>query len=100
MTAAEPTPLDRMAEALYDRVVNVAAAGGASVGLLARQFAEVAAEALLAGDWLERVLGEHRIESTGRGEVTCRGCRERGWMSGTAFRAHQAAAIRAAGVGL
>lgn len=40
---------------------------------------------------LAEVLAEHAIECTGRGEVTCRGCRNQGWMSWHTYRAHVAA---------
>ena len=39
------------------------------------------------------VLNEHRIECTGPGEVTCRGCRERGWMGWYDFHRHLAERI-------
>jgi hypothetical protein len=45
---------------------------------------EVAIEAI------REVLGEHTIECTGIGEVTCRACRERSWMSWSVYRAHVA----------
>lgn len=45
-----------------------------------------------------RVLGEHRIECTGLEGVTCRGCRERGWMRWYEFERHQAAALAEAGL--
>lgn len=41
------------------------------------------------------LLAEHAIECTGPGEVTCRGCRERGWMSRTSYRAHLEAVLLA-----
>lgn len=34
------------------------------------------------------VLREHTSECTGLGEVSCRGCRERGWMSWSEYRGH------------
>lgn len=40
----------------------------------------------------------HRIECTGYEGVTCRSCRDKGWMSWTAFAAHQAHALAAAGL--
>jgi hypothetical protein len=36
------------------------------------------------------ILATHTIECTGPGEVTCRGCREAGWMSWYAYRQHVA----------
>lgn len=39
------------------------------------------------------VLAEHAIECTGRGEVSCGGCREAGWMTWRAYREHLADAI-------
>lgn len=48
---------------------------------------------------ITRVLGEHRIECTGLEGVTCRGCRERGWMSRYAFEQHHARALVAALLG-
>lgn len=47
-------------------------------------------------DTIIGVLAEHTIECTGVGEVSCRGCRETGWMSWTAYREHIADAIIAA----
>ena len=44
------------------------------------------------------VLTTHRIECTGPGEVTCRDCRDKGWMSWSAYRQHVADALLAAGV--
>lgn len=44
---------------------------------------------------LERVLATHRIECTGPGEVTCRDCRDMGWMSWSAFHGHVADAVLA-----
>lgn len=43
--------------------------------------------------WLTDLLTEHRIECTGPGEVTCRGCREKRWMSWHTYYAHLADAI-------
>lgn len=42
---------------------------------------------------LTSLLGEHTIECTGPGEVTCRGCRDRGWMSWAAYHVHVAAML-------
>lgn len=39
------------------------------------------------------VLAEHTIECTGLGEVSCRGCRESGWMSWSTYREHVAELI-------
>lgn len=47
---------------------------------------------------VQSVLADHNIECTGLGEVTCRGCRERGWMSWSEFREHQAHALADAGL--
>jgi hypothetical protein len=44
---------------------------------------------------LAEVLREHRIECTGPGEVTCRGCRGAGWMSWHAYHQHVAEAQKA-----
>lgn len=41
------------------------------------------------------VLRLHRIECTGPGEVTCRACRELGWMSWQLFYEHVADCIMA-----
>ena len=38
---------------------------------------------------------EHAIECTGVGEVSCRGCREAGWMSWATYREHLADAVLA-----
>jgi hypothetical protein len=46
---------------------------------------------------LTAVLEAHNIECTGPGEVTCRGCRDRGWMSWPGYRTHVAEAILSAG---
>ena len=43
-----------------------------------------------------RVLSEHRIECTGYEGVTCRGCRERGWISSHTYREHVAREVVAA----
>ena len=40
-----------------------------------------------------RVLRVHTIECTAPGEVTCRDCRDKGWMSWSAYREHVAALI-------
>lgn len=53
----------------------------------------------LSVEEVARVLGEHRIECTGLEGVTCRGCRERGWMPRYAFEKHQAAELRTALLG-
>jgi Rad3-related DNA helicase len=45
-----------------------------------------------------RVLRGHRIECTGLEGVTCRGCRELGWMSWLVYYGHQAAALAEAGL--
>jgi hypothetical protein len=44
---------------------------------------------------LDDVLRTHTIECTGPGEVTCRGCRDSGWMSWPAYRRHVSDAILA-----
>jgi hypothetical protein len=44
------------------------------------------------------VLKLHTIECTGPGEVTCRACRDKSWMSWFAYRKHVADALFAAGV--
>lgn len=44
---------------------------------------------------LTEILAEHGIECTGPGEVTCRGCRDRGWMSWSTYYAHLAEVIEA-----
>lgn len=44
---------------------------------------------------LEKVLAAHNVECTGAGEVTCRACRDLGWMSWREFYAHQAQAVSA-----
>lgn len=76
-----------------DHVVNgVTQRVGGPPGVLAH----VALTAALDAVDLEAVLREHRIECTGLEGVTCRGCREKSWMSSHAFRAHQIDAIRAA----
>lgn len=36
------------------------------------------------------VLTEHTIECTGLGEVSCRGCRDGGWMAWSQYRGHLA----------
>jgi hypothetical protein len=36
------------------------------------------------------ILADHNIECTGLGEVTCRGCREVGWMAWSQYRGHLA----------
>lgn len=36
------------------------------------------------------VLQQHGIECTGVGEVSCRGCRDRGWMAWMDYREHLA----------
>lgn len=51
--------------------------------------------ALVSQEALEEVLLTHNIECTGPGEVTCRGCRDRGWMSWVAYRRHIADAVLA-----
>lgn len=43
-----------------------------------------------------KVLRKHRVECTGLGEVTCRSCRDLGWMSWSAFYEHIADALKAA----
>lgn len=43
-----------------------------------------------------RAIADHRIECTGLGEVTCRECRDKGWMSWAAFHAHVTDAVLAA----
>lgn len=45
---------------------------------------------------LGRAIADHRIECTGPGEVTCRECRDKGWMSWSAFHAHVTDAVLAA----
>lgn len=55
--------------------------------------------AALSVEEIARALGEHRIECTGLEGVTCRGCRELGWMSRLAFEQHQATALRTALLG-
>lgn len=47
-------------------------------------------------DAVHAVLQAHNIECTSPGEVTCRGCRGRGWMSWSAYRLHLSEAIMAA----
>lgn len=42
---------------------------------------------------LTSLLTRHTIECTGPGEVTCRGCRDRGWMSWAAYHVHVAAVV-------
>ena len=42
---------------------------------------------------IEAVLSQHAIECTGRGEVSCAGCRDAGWMSWTSYRSHLADAV-------
>lgn len=100
MTAPEPTPLEAAGFAWWSVHMHVGTWVDESPEMrayYAEQAAKIVAPAL-AGDWLERVLGEH--EWVGMlDECAC------GWDEG--FRpkkrhpAHQAAAIRAAaGVGL
>lgn len=44
-------------------------------------------------DLVMDVLAKHGIESTGLGEVSCGGCRERGWLSWPQYYAHVAEAV-------
>lgn len=44
---------------------------------------------------LSDILRTHNIECTGLGEVSCQGCRDRGWMSWHVYRQHVADAILA-----
>lgn len=50
-------------------------------------------------DVIAGVLRTHRIECTGIEGVTCRECRDLGWMGRWAFARHQADAVRAAILG-
>jgi hypothetical protein len=42
---------------------------------------------------IQDALGEHRIECTGLGEVSCAGCRDKGWMSSYQYDRHLAVLI-------
>lgn len=44
------------------------------------------------------VLTKHRIECTGPGEVTCRECRSKSWMSWHAYYRHIVEALDAEGL--
>jgi hypothetical protein len=44
------------------------------------------------------VLSEHTIECTGPGEVTCRACRDKGWMTWGEYRVHLVDALAAKGL--
>lgn len=46
-------------------------------------------------DQIAEVLAAHVIECTGLGEVTCRGCRDRGWMHWSAWQRHVAEQVAA-----
>jgi hypothetical protein len=48
---------------------------------------------MTAVDLIAETLRAHPVECTGPGEVTCRGCRDKGWMSWRDFYAHQAQAV-------
>ena len=80
------------AEVEVERVVGYNAAARREIDRLAA-IVERVREAL-AGHELARVITLHRIECTGLGEVTCRACRERGWMSWPEFHKHVARAVR------
>lgn len=115
MTAPEPTPRDAVARALYeeesglDRLWDDAQLRMRGLYL---GYANAATTALLAGDWLERVLGEHGEASTRLDAWVCASCGAAlnvispgpGTLEGRVTAgviAHQAAAVRtAAGVGL
>lgn len=47
----------------------------------------------LTKDAVNEILAVHRVECTGLGEVTCRGCRADGWMSWPKFQDHVAELI-------
>ena len=80
------------AEVEVERVVGYNAAARREIDRLAA-IVERVREAL-AGHELARVITLHRIECTGLGEVTCRACRESGWMSWPEFHKHVARAVR------
>jgi hypothetical protein len=97
--ASEATPVEAAARALVRHgVAGFGAEDEATDGaklMLALNDADVALTAGLAGDWLERVLGEH--EHAGPSDVAARVwcvCGER--LLAEDFAAHQAAAIRTA----
>ncbi|GAA3218026.1 hypothetical protein ACFP63_08760 [Oerskovia jenensis] len=56
---------------------------------------------MIAPDYVAQVaelLGQHRIECTGMEGVTCRACREHGWMPMRTFAAHLSEVLAAAGL--